>query len=65
MVDDEARIGSGEGDTEAAGVLRTAMMWLEDSEVLTVLRSEGDLRAILGRGGSRGRYIGLQMSQVM
>lgn len=40
MVEVEARVGSGDGDTEAAGVLRTAMMWFEDSEVFTVLRSE-------------------------
>lgn len=70
MLDVEARLGSGDEDTEAAGVLRTATIWFDDSEVLfTVLRAEGDRRTILGKGmqttGAEGRYIGLRMSQVM
>lgn len=59
MVDVEVRLGSGDGEVEAAGVLRTAIIWVEDGELSTVLRSEADLRVILwkkvGEGGRRGR----------
>lgn len=51
-VDVEARLGSGDGGTEATGALRTAMMRFAGSEVFMGLRW-GDLRAIGGRGFER------------
>lgn len=44
----EMRLGSGDGEVEAAGVLRTAIM-LEDGGLLTDLRSEEDRRGIMWR----------------
>lgn len=63
-VDVEARLGSGDGETEATGVSRTAMMRFARGEVFMGLR-RGDLRAILGKRILERRYIGLPLFQVM